>query len=77
VQLRQSLYWRNNPRKTHIMAEDTASAHMKDWREFLIVVACMSGINRDCDEIKIPPPPPPKQYKANNRTCIMTTIFLE
>jgi hypothetical protein len=41
----KALHWRKNQIKTHIMAEYTPSAHMKDWREFLIVVACMSAIN--------------------------------
>jgi hypothetical protein len=40
-----SLFWRYNPRKTHITAEDTAPAHMKNFMEFSTVVACMSGIN--------------------------------
>jgi len=40
-----SLFWRHNPRKTHVTAEDIAPAHMKDLREFLPVVACMSGIH--------------------------------
>ena len=81
-----SLLWRYNPRKTHITAGDIAPAYMKDLREFLTVVACMSGINtyqllqqasqklRAFNEIKIPTP---KHHKANNRTSIMTTIFLD
>jgi len=40
-----SLFWRYNARKTHITAENTAPAHIKDLREFLTVVACISGIN--------------------------------
>jgi hypothetical protein len=40
-----SLLWRYNSRKTHITAEDIAPAHTKDLREFLTVVACISGIN--------------------------------
>lgn len=81
-----SLLWRYNPSKTHIAAEDIAPAHMKDLREFLTVVACMPGINtyqllqqasqnlRAFNEMKIPTP---KHHKANNRTCIMTTTFLD